>query len=67
LQAELAPDFIKVGFGFIELHRKKEDNPSETNRDRAIKAVKQSYKGFVSMAIANLMKTIVKDLLKKLN
>jgi inorganic pyrophosphatase/exopolyphosphatase len=33
----------------------KEDNHErKLNRDRAIKAVKQSYKGFVGMAVANL-------------
>ena len=51
--AELYPDAVK---GLVLLNSTaKEDSPErKTNRDRAIKAVKQSYKGFVSMAIANL-------------
>jgi len=51
--AELYPDFVK---GLVLLNSTaKEDNPErKVNRDRAIKAVKQSYKAFVSMAIANL-------------
>tara|TARA_R110000868_G_scaffold221110_1_gene472557 strand:+ start:992 stop:1774 length:783 start_codon:yes stop_codon:yes gene_type:complete len=51
--AELYPDFVK---GLVLLNSTaKEDNPErKTNRDRAIKAVKQRYKGFVSMAISNL-------------
>jgi hypothetical protein len=47
----------------------KEDNHErKLNRDRAIKAVKQSYKGFVGMAVANLFsENNREDLLKKLN
>ncbi len=51
--AEQYPDAVK---GLVLLNSTaKEDSPErKTNRDRAIKAVKQSYKAFVSMAIANL-------------
>jgi pimeloyl-ACP methyl ester carboxylesterase len=51
--AELYPDFVK---GLVLLNSTSNADSAErkTNRDRAIKAVKQNYKGFVSLAVANL-------------
>lgn len=51
--AELYPEAIK-GFVLLNSTAKEDSDERKLNRDRAIKAVKQSYKGFVSMAIANL-------------
>lgn len=51
--AELYPEAVK-GFVLLNSTSKSDSDERKTNRDRAIKAVKQSYKAFVSMAIANL-------------
>ena len=51
--AEMYPDAIK-GLVLLNSTAKADSGERKINRDRAIKAVKQSYKGFVSMAIANL-------------
>ncbi|WP_369765837.1 alpha/beta fold hydrolase [Flavobacterium sp. WC2429] len=51
--AEMHPDAVK-GLVLLNSTAKADSNERKTNRDRAIKAVKQSYKGFVSMAITNL-------------
>jgi pimeloyl-ACP methyl ester carboxylesterase len=51
--AELYPDFVK-GLVLLNSTAKEDNHERKSNRDRAIKAVKQSYKGFVSMAVANL-------------
>jgi pimeloyl-ACP methyl ester carboxylesterase len=51
--AELYPDAVK---GLVLLNSTaKEDSPErKTNRDRAIKAVKQSFKNFIGLSISNL-------------
>lgn len=51
--AELYPDFVK-GLVLLNSTANADSGEKKTNRDRAIKAVKQNYKGFVSLAIANL-------------
>jgi pimeloyl-ACP methyl ester carboxylesterase len=51
--AELYPDFVK-GLILLNSTANADSEERKTNRDRAIKAVKQNYKGFVSLAIANL-------------
>lgn len=51
--AEMYPDSIK-GLVLLNSTAKADSGERKINRDRAIKAVKQSYKGFVSMAISNL-------------
>ena len=51
--AEMYPNIVK-GLVLLNSTAKADSEERKTNRDRAIKAVKQSYKGFVSMAIANL-------------
>ena len=51
--AELYPDFVK-GLVLLNSTANADSEERKTNRDRAIKAVKQNYKGFVSLAIANL-------------
>jgi pimeloyl-ACP methyl ester carboxylesterase len=51
--AELYPETIK-GLVLLNSTARADSEERKTNRDRAIKAVKQSYKGFVSLAIANL-------------
>lgn len=51
--AELYPDFVK-GLVLLNSTAKEDNHERKLNRDRAIKAVKQSYKGFVGMAVANL-------------
>ncbi|MBC5839509.1 alpha/beta fold hydrolase [Flavobacterium muglaense] len=51
--AELYPHAVK-GLVLLNSTSKSDSDEKKTNRDRAIKAVKQSYKGFISMAIANL-------------
>ncbi|EIA09215.1 alpha/beta hydrolase [Flavobacterium frigoris PS1] len=51
--AELYPENIK-GLVLLNSTAKADSDERKTNRDRAIKAVKQSYIGFVSLAVANL-------------
>ena len=51
--AELYPESVK-GLVLLNSTAKADNEERKLNRDRAIKAVKQSYKSFVSMAIANL-------------
>lgn len=51
--AELYPDFVK-GLVLLNSTANADSAERKTNRDRAIKAVKQNYKGFVSLAVANL-------------
>jgi pimeloyl-ACP methyl ester carboxylesterase len=51
--AELYPYFVK-GLVLLNSTAKEDNHERKLNRDRAIKAVKQSYKVFVSMAVANL-------------
>lgn len=51
--AELYPDFVK-GLVLLNSTAKADSDERKLNRDRAIKAVKQSYINFVRLAIANL-------------
>ena len=51
--AELYPDTIK-GLVLLNSTAKADSAERKTNRDRAIKAVKQSFINFVSLSIANL-------------
>ena len=51
--AELYPDTVK-GIVLLNSTARADSDERKLNRDRAIKAVKQSYTTFVSLAIANL-------------
>lgn len=51
--AELYPENVK-GLVLLNSTAKADSDERKLNRDRAIKAVKQSYIGFVSLAVANL-------------
>jgi pimeloyl-ACP methyl ester carboxylesterase len=51
--AELYPDSIK-GLVLLNSSAKADSDERKINRDRAIKAVKQSFMNFVSLSIANL-------------
>ncbi|MCL6461463.1 MAG: alpha/beta hydrolase [Flavobacterium micromati] len=51
--AELYPDIIK-GLVLLNSSAKADNAERKINRDRAIKAVKQSFMNFVSLSIANL-------------
>jgi len=51
--AELYPDSIK-GLVLLNSSAKADSDERKTNRNRAIKAVKQSFMNFVSLSIANL-------------
>ncbi|WP_413999580.1 alpha/beta fold hydrolase [Flavobacterium sp. W1B] len=51
--AELYPDFVK-GMVLLNSTAKADSDERKLNRDRAIKAVKQSYINFVRLAIVNL-------------
>ncbi len=51
--AELYPENIK-GFVLLNSTARADSEERKTNRDRAIKAVKQSFMNFVSLSIANL-------------
>ena len=51
--AELYPDTIK-GLVLLNSTTRADSEERKTNRDRAIKAVKQSFINFVSLSIANL-------------
>ncbi|MGZ9734567.1 alpha/beta fold hydrolase [Flavobacterium sp. GNP002] len=51
--AELYPDTIK-GLVLLNSTARADSEERKTNRDRAIKAVKQSFMNFVSLSIANL-------------
>ncbi len=51
--AELYPDTIK-GLVLLNSTSRADSEERKTNRDRAIKAVKQSFMNFVSLSIANL-------------
>ena len=61
--AELYPDFVK-GLVLLNSTANADSDERKTNRDRAIKAVKQSYIGFVSLAIANLFSDNNRDRLR---
>ena len=61
--AELYPDFVK-GLVLLNSTANADSDERKTNRDRAIKAVKQSYIGFVSLAIANLFSENNRDRLR---
>ena len=51
--AELFPEMIK-GFVLLNSTSRADSEERKKNRDRAIKAVKQSYVNFISLSIANL-------------
>ena len=51
--AELYPDMVK-GIALQNSSSRADSDEKKTNRDRAIKAVKQNYTAFVRMSIANL-------------
>jgi len=51
--AEKKPDYIK-GLGLINSTSKADSDERKQNRDRAIKAVKENHKLFISMSIPNL-------------
>ncbi|MBU0940767.1 MAG: alpha/beta hydrolase [Bacteroidetes bacterium] len=61
--AELYPDFVK-GLVLLNSTANADSDERKNNRDRAIKAVKQSYMGFVSLAIANLFSDNNRDRLR---
>ena len=62
--AELYPEKIK-GLVLINSTSKPDNEERRQNRDRAIKAVKQSYTNFVSLSIANLFSEDNRDKLKE--
>ncbi|MEY4433348.1 MAG: hypothetical protein RLZZ44_1482 [Bacteroidota bacterium] len=51
--AELYPDMVK-GLVLINSTARADSEERKTNRDRAIKAVKQSFQNFISLSISNL-------------
>ncbi len=51
--AELYPDMMK-GLALVNSTSRADSNERKLNRDRAIKAVKQSYVNFIRMSISNL-------------
>lgn len=51
--AELFPDYIK-GLVLLNSTSRADNDERKLNRDRAIKAVKQSFVNFISLSIANL-------------
>jgi pimeloyl-ACP methyl ester carboxylesterase len=51
--AELYPDVVK-GFVLLNSTSRADSDERKTNRDRAIKAVKQSFQNFISLSISNL-------------
>jgi pimeloyl-ACP methyl ester carboxylesterase len=51
--AELYPDVVK-GLVLLNSTSRADSEERKTNRDRAIKAVKQSFQNFISLSISNL-------------
>jgi pimeloyl-ACP methyl ester carboxylesterase len=51
--AELYPDVVK-GLVLLNSTSRADSTERKTNRDRAIKAVKQSFQNFISLSISNL-------------
>jgi pimeloyl-ACP methyl ester carboxylesterase len=51
--AELYPDMVK-GLVLLNSTARADSEERKTNRDRAIKAVKQSFQNFISLSISNL-------------
>lgn len=51
--AELYPDMMK-GLVLLNSTSRADSDERKTNRDRAIKAVKQSFQNFISLSISNL-------------
>ncbi|KDN55152.1 alpha/beta fold hydrolase [Flavobacterium seoulense] len=51
--AELFPDYVK-GLVLLNSTSRADSDERKANRDRAIKAVKQSFSNFISLSIANL-------------
>lgn len=61
--AELYPDYIK-GLVLLNSTSRADSDERKLNRDRAIKAVKQSFSNFISLAIANLFSEENRERLK---
>lgn len=60
--AELYPDHVK-GLVLLNSTSRADSDERKTNRDRAIKAVKQNYSNFIRMSIANLFSEDNRELL----
>lgn len=61
--AEMYPDYIK-GLVLLNSTSRADSDERKTNRDRAIKAVKQSFTNFISLSIANLFSEENRERLK---
>nr|WP_288832979.1 alpha/beta hydrolase [uncultured Flavobacterium sp.] len=61
--AELYPDYIK-GLVLLNSTSRADSDERKANRDRAIKAVKQSFTNFISLSIANLFSEENRERLK---
>jgi hypothetical protein len=57
--AELYPEYVKAWRCWIQQPADSEER--KLNRDRAIRAVKQSFINFISLSIANLFSETEKD------
>lgn len=62
--AELFPDYMK-GLFLLNSTARADSDERKTNRDRAVKAVKQNHTNFVRMSIANLFSEDNRELLAK--
>ena len=60
--AEFYPEFMK-GLVLLNSTSRADSDERKTNRDRAIKAVKQNYSNFVRLSIANLFRENNRELL----
>ena len=61
--AEMYPDYIK-GLVLLNSTSRADSDERKANRDRAIKAVKQSFANFISLSIANLFSEENRERLK---
>lgn len=61
--AEMYPDYIK-GLVLLNSTSRADSDERKANRDRAIKAVKQSFTNFISLSIANLFSEENRERLK---
>lgn len=62
--AEMYPDYIK-GLVLLNSTSRADSDERKANRDRAIKAVKQSFANFISLSIANLFSEENRERLKE--
>ncbi len=62
--AELYPDVVK-GLVLLNSTSRADSEERKTNRDRAIKAVKQSFQNFISLSISNLFSEENRERLSK--